>query len=244
LHFEGVKKIPGAVVDAGDPEDGPLVLPGEYTLKLTAGKEVATAKVTVVPDPRLRPPAGAVAAETNVPIKKLPAFVANLLQSDELADQHAFALQLRDDIKRLTQTVTQLRTVCKQLQERQALLKDEKSAKSLLDSGKKLVEKIDALEAKLHNPKAKTVYDILAQKGGAKLYSQLAGLYEFTLGSDGSPTQGMRELHADLHKELAALCDQWAALLKSDVNAFNLQAKKLELPGLWVPKDEGASGAK
>ena len=30
-----------------------------------------------------------------------------------------------------------------------------------------------ALEEKLHNPKAKVTYDILAQKGGAKLYSQL-----------------------------------------------------------------------
>src|SRR5262249_26246507 len=34
LKYKGATKIPKAKVDAGNPEDGPLALPGEYTLKL------------------------------------------------------------------------------------------------------------------------------------------------------------------------------------------------------------------
>jgi hypothetical protein len=152
-------------------------------------------------------------------------------------EQHQFALQVRDDITRLSSAVKQLRTIQRQLKERGALLKDEKSAQPLLDAGKKLAEKLDAMESKLHNPKAKTVYDILGQKGGAKLYSQLTGLYAFALDSDGAPTQGMKEVYAELQRELKALTDEWQALLKGDVAAFNAQAKKLDLPGLWVPKE-------
>src|SRR5262249_72869 len=166
---------------------------------------------------------------------KLPGWLA-FLRAEDLAEQHKFALEMRDDINRITGAVKQLRTVHKQLTERMELLKDEKSMKPLIDAGKKLLGKLDALESKFHNPKAKTVYDILAQKGGAKLYSQLTSLYSFTLASDGAPTQGMKEVSADLRKELAGLVAEWETLLKGDVAKFNDQAKKLDVPGLWLPK--------
>ena len=56
---------------------------------------------------------------------------------------------------------------------------------ALLAENKKLAGKLDVLEGKLHNPKAQTVYDILAQRGGAKLYSQYTTLYGYTLEADG-----------------------------------------------------------
>src|SRR5207244_8846213 len=65
--------------------------------------------------------------------------------------------------------------------------------------------KLDALEEKLHNPKAQVAYDILAMKGGAKLYSQLIFLYNLLLESDGAPTQGIREVHAEQSAELHRL---------------------------------------
>jgi len=237
LRYEGVKKMHGVVVDAGDPEAGPLALPGEYTLKLTADGKSVTAKVTVVPDPRLHPAALVVSDSF---VKGLPGFVVHAFKFDELSEQHVFALRVRDDIDLLTRTVKHLRTIHKQLEERQSLLKDEKSAKAFVESAKKLAKKLDELEEKLHNPKAKIVYDILALRGGAKLLSQLTSLYDAAIGSDGAPTQGMRELYPELHKELKGLTDDWQALLKGDVAKFNEQAKKLDLPGVWVPKDDGA----
>jgi len=41
------------------------------------------------------------------------------------------------------------------------------------------------VEEKLHNPKAEVTYDILAQKGGAKLYSQLATLLDWMATATG-----------------------------------------------------------
>jgi photosystem II stability/assembly factor-like uncharacterized protein len=261
LKLDGAKKIPGAVVDSGDPEEGPVALPGEYTVKFTVDGKTTTTKLMVRPDPRLTESL-VVSAGQFVPmadskeaeeirklLAKLPALqfrIGNesILLPAMLETQHDFTVQLRDDITSLTKTVTQLRDVRKQLNERAETLKDEKSAKPLLDAGKKLGEKLDALEAKLHNPKAKTVYDILGQKGGAKLYSQLTALYAFTLEGDGPPTQGMKELQIELQKELKGLVEEWTKLVVGDVSKYNEQAKKLDAPGLWLPKEKKSDGAK
>src|SRR6185312_17123770 len=110
----------------------------------------------------------------------------------EWNEQIQLALKIRDDITSLSRTVEQLLAVKRQLTARNDLLKEDTRAQSLLESSRRLRAKIDALEEKLHNPKAKVVYDILAQKDGARLYSQLAWVFELLKDSDGPPTQGLR----------------------------------------------------
>src|SRR5262249_17485714 len=150
---------------------GPLVNPGIYTLKLTVDGKTYTGPVEVKMDPRVKMPLS------------------------ELNEQLKFALQIRDDMTRLTDAVGQLRSIKDQLVRRNALLKDNKDAADLVKQSKALIEKLDKLEADWHNPKAEVTYDILAMKGGAKLYSQLGQLYEFAKDSDGVVTQGMREVY-------------------------------------------------
>ncbi len=111
----------------------------------------------------------------------------------DLDEQQAFALKLRDDINSLSKTVEQLRSARKQLQDRNALLKDDTKAAPLVKASEEAIKKLDALEEKLHNPKAKVAYDILAQKGGAQLYSQLVYLWDELNGSDGPVPQGTHE---------------------------------------------------
>jgi hypothetical protein len=83
--------------------------------------------------------------------------------------------------------IEQLRAIRKQLQARGALLKDIDRAKPLAKASSELVTKLDALEGKLHNPKAQVTSDILAMKGGAQLYSNLGWLYGTVLEGDGPP---------------------------------------------------------
>ena len=142
---------------------------------------------------------------------------------------------MRDDITRLTKTVEQLRLVKKQIQTRAELLKDDAKAKPLLDAGKEVVKKLDELEERLHNPKAKVAYDILAQKGGAKLYSQLVFLYEALNEADGPPTQGVREVYEEQSLLLKKYGLEWQLLLAGDLAKLNEQAKTLDFPGLILP---------
>src|SRR6202035_4434057 len=101
-----------------------------------------------------------------------------------------------------------------------------------LKAGKALAAKLDELEGKLHNPKAKVSYDILAQKGGAQLYSQLAWLFELIKDGDGKPTQGLLAVHAEQSSLLKKYVSAWQALVKEDVARLNALARKLDLPGV------------
>ena len=212
LRYRGARTIRGAKVDTGHPKVGPLAVPGNYTLRLAAGGITAQGTLLVRADPRT------VAA-------------ADL----RLEDQQRYALKVRDDISRLTRTVEQLRAVRQQLLARNDLLKDDPRATPLVKESKALLPRLDELERKLHNPTAKVVYDILAQKGGAQLYSQLGMLFELIKDSDGAPTQGWLEVYADQSKLLDQLDARWKTLVTGELAKLNETAKGLDYPGLLVP---------
>jgi photosystem II stability/assembly factor-like uncharacterized protein len=243
LRYEGAEVIKGAKVDSGEPKMGPLVNPGTYTLKLTVGDQVLTSKVEVLPDPRAVPPnvwarTAARMAESDealTPESILRHVSASQLSAD-LKEQIELALKIRDDITSLARTVEQIRKLKGQLVARNELLRDDVPARGLVSASRQLLARLDALEEKLHNPKAKIVYDILAQKGGARLYSQLVWLFEMVKDSDGAPTQGIREVYAEQSEMLRKYQTEWQSLLAKDLPTLNEQAKKLEVPGVLLPK--------
>lgn len=212
LRHEPARPITGARIDAGNPERGPLALPGRYTIKLLVDGKDATVPLELKPDPRVQ------------------------VTATDLADQVQLAVAIRDDFNRLSDTVERLRSIRKQLQDRNPLLKGNAPAQPLVTAATALVAKLDVLEAKLHNPKAQVTYDILAQRGGAQLYSRLGWLYTMVLEGDGPPTQGMRESYGRLHDELAKLLDSFQALLDKELAELNRQARSLELPHVIVPE--------
>ena len=78
-------------------------------------------------------------------------------------------------------------------------------------------------------------YDILAFKGGTKLYSRLAPLYNWATESKGAPTQGMREVYADQRKELDGYVAELRTLIDRDLAAVNSLAAKLGVQYVVVP---------
>jgi hypothetical protein len=140
--------------------------------------------------------------------------------------------------------VERLRAVKQQLTSSDNLLKDDEKAAPLIKASKELVTKLDALEAKLHNPKAKVAYDILAQKGGAQLYSQLAELFQTAKDAEGLPTQGLREAYAEQKKLLEQYEEEWKSLLERDLDKRNDEAKKGGYPIVIVPAVEKDKGEK
>ena len=207
LRYDGPKIIPGAKNDAGTPHEGPLALPGTYTLKLHVDGKVLERTVEVVLDPRV----------------KLPKAL--------LEERHALTLQVHTEITKLSETVIALRSVRDQIKNR---IKLEPAASKWVKDAETVLPKLDALEELLHNPKAKVTYDILAMKGGAKLYSQLVPLYNTLMDSDAGLTQGIHEVYADNAKELKRLLGRWQELVTSDIARLNEKA----LPAIVVPGPE------
>jgi hypothetical protein len=193
LRWKGAPVIHGAKIDMGDPDPGPDVLPGTYTLKLIAGADAATTTVTVRPDPRVK-----------------------VSDADREA-QRALAARVLADVTTITDTVTQLRGLAAQLRARRALLAGIADAQPQVTALDAALAKLDAIEAKLHNPKAEVTYDILAMRGGAQLYSRLIPFYNVVAEGDGAPTQGQRQVYEALSAELQQVLKEYRAALGAEV---------------------------
>ncbi|MCU0426851.1 MAG: glycosyl hydrolase [Candidatus Kapabacteria bacterium] len=215
LEHKGAEFIRDGQTDGGDVRSGPTAAPGAYTVRLTVDGKTFTQTAQVLTDPR------------------------QSINQAELAKTHAFTLAVRDTISAITRTVTQLRTVKKQLGERSELLTtgaDTAKYAALLKSAKSLMSLCDSVEGKLHNATAKIAYDILAGKNntGAKLYAVLATLYDATK-SDEPITQGMREVFQEEVQKFTAFRNEWQSVLTRDIDAWNKQAKALDVPHVLVP---------
>jgi hypothetical protein len=156
---------------------GPLAVPGRYSARFVIdGKEAATLPFEIEADPR--------AAATQA----------------DLEAQLAFALELRDTLSRLGDSVARIRALREQLEERAAHLPEGPHAEHLRNAARLVLSRLEGIEAKLHNPEAKVTYDILAK--GARLYSQLVPLYDFVNEGDGLPTQGVKEVLTQKYGDL------------------------------------------
>ncbi len=193
FRYEGAKKIWRAKIDMGDPGEGPLAPPGNYTVRLNVNGKSYSQVLLVTADPRLS------------------------MSGADYDNQLAFSLQVRAEVTRLTKMVDAIRSIRTQVSARKDLVKADQAAADWVKMADALLPKLDALEEKLHNPKAEVVYDILALKGGARLYSRLSPLYSFVVEGDGVPTQGMREVFATHQSEMEAIEKEWTALLSGEI---------------------------
>jgi hypothetical protein len=209
LTWEGARKIRGGKIDTGDPATGPRAIPGTYQVRLSVDGTTRTASLRVTADPR-----------------------GNTVQSD-LEAQLSFALRVRDDVSKLTDLVNRIRSVRDQLQARSKALQPRKSEGAVADLLKyceEVIKKADSLEGRLHNPTAEVVYDILAMRGGTRLYSRLAPLQMWATEAQGSPTAGMKQVLEEQEKELDALSRETDQFVRQDVAQLNELAAKLSMP--------------
>jgi hypothetical protein len=210
LTYGGAELIQDAKLDAGNPTMGPMVLPGSYTVRLTVADKSATATLSVLPDPRVQ------------------------VSEADLKAQLVLALEVRDQLSRLTRIVRQLRSLRQQLASRNDLLKGNASTEELRKGSDVVMIKLETLEARIHNSKAEVVYDILAMRGGAKLYSRMSSLFDTLTDSDGAPTQGVNEVYAEQKRELDQYEAEFRLLVNNELPALNDSAKKLNLPVVIV----------
>ena len=118
LRYEGATKIRAAKVDSGDPAEGPMVLPGTYTLRLTVGGESLTTPVEVRLDPRVS------------------------VSGADLEEQLALSLALRDDLTRLSGIVHDLRSVREQVKARAASLQGVAAAAPVAEAASALAGRV------------------------------------------------------------------------------------------------------
>jgi photosystem II stability/assembly factor-like uncharacterized protein len=213
LTYEGAARIPGATNDAGDVKVGPLVPPGHYRLRLHVAGDDYEQPLTVLPDPR---------SNADIADMKL---------------QTQFMLGVRDKITDISEAAIKLKSLREQIAAQHARLSGREDASDLLAFEDELSGNLSALEGQLYNPKAEVNYDILAgREGGAKLYSRFGWLYRTALEYEGPPTQGMREVDAELTQLLRDARAELTRILSTDVPRLNELAARLGLGYVNVPE--------
>ena len=205
LRYEAPRKAKPAKLDFGWPDFGPRVLPGTYTLRLIVDGKAYTERLVLERDPRIQ------------------------VSPEDARDQVRFTLEVRDQISRLTRLIEELRSVRRQVTVRAEAWRAAPTGSGLVRASEGILTRLDSLEARMHNPGAEVVYDILARPGGTKLYSRITPLYMWSVGGDGAPTQGAREVYAQQRRELDGLETELRGLLAGDVAALNRQARELNL---------------
>ena len=179
-------------------------------VRLTADGKTVTAPLEVRPDPRL-----------NVP-------------KPDIDEQVTFAKKVQAQVTRLALLVAQIRSVREQVALRGEALEGSARAGDWAKAAKDLVSKCDALEEKIHQPKAEVEYDILAK--GARLYARLSPLLSFAVDGTGAPTKGERDVFTDQVRELDGLESEWKTLVAGDLAALGRKGRELNLGDIVVPE--------
>jgi photosystem II stability/assembly factor-like uncharacterized protein len=210
LRWEGARRLENAKVDLGDPTAGPFAIPGTYRLRLTAGGKTEETMLTVAADPR------------------------SDVAAADLAAQLEFALGLRASLDRVVADIGDLRAIRAQAEDLVKRLAGNARASELIAAAERAGARASALEARFHNPKAEVVYDILAQRGGTQLHSNLTFLYISAIYGEGAPTQGVREVAVETAATLAELEAQLTELKAGDLAEIERKAAELHLPRILL----------
>ena len=192
--------------------------PGRYRLKLAVGppgpkQRSATREIEVLADPR-----------------------AGVSDAD-IRSSVDFTLAARDALNRTLDAIEQVRSAHEQADDIVKRLAATGKHADLVALAATLVKRCEEIEARLHNPKAEVVYDILAQKGGAQLYSQISYLYSSSgsQSSDYPPPQGTRERLVTLDAEVASLNAEVQRMRGGEIARLEAALNAAGIPRILLP---------
>ena len=206
LRYPDAKKFEGLILWGGG-TDGPRVVPGTYTVRLTVGEDAPlTTQAVLVQDPRT------------------PASQADLVaQFDFLLSANRKLSEIHEQIEKIRKTRTQLDAL------RKRIGKDEKG-KAIVDAAKELDKKMTAIEEALYQTKNRSSQDPL--NFPIRLNDKLASVAGSAEIGDAAPTAQHRAVYAQLVEkidaELAKLREVWA----KDLPALNKLVKESDVPAI------------
>jgi hypothetical protein len=208
LHYEKPTIIPGAVNSDWTP-DGPWVLPGNYTLKLTVAGKSYTAPAEAKLDPRVK---------TSIA---------------DLEKQLNLATKINDAVSRDHATVNQIHGLREQLTALKKRLKEQKKGENVVQATDELDKKMTAVEEELYQPKMKSTEDNLNYPD--KLDQQFISLGSGVENADSAPNAAAYERFKELSAQLDGLMAKWQEIESKDLPALNELIRKEKIPVIMLP---------
>jgi photosystem II stability/assembly factor-like uncharacterized protein len=206
LRMNDPIQVPGAFYGGEGPR-GPLVPPGDYQVKLTAGGKSQTAPLHLVIDPRMK------GAEADV------------------QKNFALAAQVKDRISQLHQAINEIRETKNQIKALHTRYGENDQMKDALKAADAAARKMSEVEEQLIQVNAKGSEATLAFPSMLnERFDSISHLIE----SDHAPTQGQLDIFKMLNDQLDVQLQKWTQIKAEDVPKVNTLTKSLDLPALSI----------
>ena len=208
LRLAGASRFEG-LINWGGGLDGPLVVPGKYSVRLKVADRVRTESFEIVKDPRLT---------TTVA---------------DFTEQYSLLLRIRDKLTETHDATLNIREIRDQLDGVVARAKRAGKLGAIEDSSKALKKRLVAIEETVYQTKSKSGQDPL--NFPIRLNNKLALLGETVASADAKPTT----VSYTVYNDLAGRIDMQLAKLKTELSEglerFNRLVADQQVPAI-VPK--------
>ena len=212
LRYADAKRIPTVVNDMGT-LNGPTAVPGEYRVRLIAGKDTLTQPFTITLDPRL------------------DATTADLQQTFDLG------IKVQDRLNSIVESFDRIEDLQKQIDVRVKHSSEQDYAKRVKDAAKPVRDHLEVVRTELvdwynHDDQATLHFPI-------KLYNMMLSLNSQVLGQDAAPTKQHGEILDDLGGKIDVQLQRLQQLESNEIKTLNSLLVELGLPPVYVPPLKG-----
>jgi hypothetical protein len=199
LRYPGATVFEGEIMWGASPEQGPLAVPGNYQVRVTANGQSQTQPLVVKLDPR-----------DHVTIA-------------ELQDQFKLAMKIRDQVSEADEMVIKIRQINKEAKDRA----DKANDSTLSAAGASLRDKLSTIEEEIYQVRNRANEDPL--NFPIKLNNLIAALERTVETGDYPPTEQDYVVSRILTARLEAVQAKFNEAIKVDLGRFNelLAAHKL-----------------
>jgi photosystem II stability/assembly factor-like uncharacterized protein len=214
LRYNDPVQVPGAFYSGTGPR-GPLAMPGDYQVKLTANGKSQTVPLHLAIDPRTK---GSEAA---------------------LQKQFALAEQVNNRISQLHRAINEIRQMENEIKNLHTRFGEDPKLKNAFAAADDLHHKMSAVEEQLIQVNMKGSEANLAFP--SMLNERFDAFSHFIEAGDTEPTQSELNVFQMLSQQLDEQLKKWADLKSTEVPKVNNLIKEANLPALYINEKMGES---
>jgi photosystem II stability/assembly factor-like uncharacterized protein len=208
LRYADAKRIPTVVNDMGT-LNGPVAVPGRYTVRLIVGRDTLSRPFTVTLDPRL------------------DATTADLQQTFDMG------LKVQGRLNSIVETFDRINDLQKQIDVRVEESSEQAYATQVKEAAKPVRAALEVVRTELvdwynHDDQATLHFPI-------KLYNMMLSFNSQVLGQEAAPNKQHGEVLDDLGGKIDVQLQRLQQLEGNEIQKLNVLLKELGLPPIYVP---------
>ncbi len=197
----------------GSGDNGPLAVPGTYTVELEVGDRKLTTSLEVIKDP------------------------TSAASEEEIRAQIDLALQIREQVNGLTEMGNSIQWIRKQIDDLEDLVRGRPDMAEVEEAAAAFDQKLIDLEGQLYILRTTGASENLL-RFPAGLFSHFKMLGYYVMTGDARPTPSKYEVFDELSGQLQRYLEIYGTLVMTDLEEFNSIARAHGLAGVSLPPND------